>query len=80
MNTAARLGIYGAGLAVVFGGVYVAADAVVPQSTVDSWTTRAKGHEMSTDHTTVWATAPQAARAATGVTAPRRARRLSCRA
>lgn len=52
MNTAARLGIYGAGLAVVFGGVYVAADAVVPQSTVDSWTTRAKGHEMSTDHTT----------------------------
>lgn len=52
MNTAARLGIYGAGLAVVFGGAFVAADAVVPQSTVDSWTMRAKGHEMSTNHTT----------------------------
>ena len=30
MNTATRLGAYGAGLALVFGGAFAAADAVVP--------------------------------------------------
>ncbi len=47
MNTAARLGAYGAGLAVVFGGAFVAADAVVPASTVNNWTNEAKGHTMN---------------------------------
>ena len=47
MNTATRLGAYGAGLALVFGGAFVAADAVVPQSTVNNWTNEAKGHNMS---------------------------------
>ena len=47
MNTATRLGAYGAGLAVVFGGAFVAADAVVPQSTVSNWTDEAKGHDMN---------------------------------
>ena len=48
MNTATRLGLYGVGLAVVFGGAFAAADAVVPQSTVDHWTQEAKGHQMNT--------------------------------
>ena len=47
MNTATRLGAYGAGLALVFGGAFVAADAVVPQSTVSNWTDEAKGHDMN---------------------------------
>ena len=47
MNTAPRLGTYGAGLALVFGGAFVAADAVVPQSTVSNWTNEAKGHDMN---------------------------------
>ena len=46
MNTATRLGAYAAGLAVVFGGAFVAADAVVPESTVSNWTKEAQGHEM----------------------------------
>jgi hypothetical protein len=49
MQTATRLAAYGAGLAVVFGGAFVAADAVVPQDTADSWTEEAKGHDMGTD-------------------------------
>ena len=48
MNAPTRLGLYGAGLAVVFGGTYVAAGAVVPHSTVDHWTQEAKGHQMNT--------------------------------
>lgn len=47
MNTATRLGAYGAGLAVVFGGAFVAADAVVPASIVSNWTDEAKGHNMN---------------------------------
>jgi hypothetical protein len=47
VNTATRLGAYGAGLALVFGGAFVAADAVVPQSTVSNWTNEAKGHDMN---------------------------------
>lgn len=46
MNTATRLGAYGAGLALAFGGAFVAADAAVPQSTVSNWTNEAKGHDM----------------------------------
>jgi hypothetical protein len=46
VNTATRLGAYGAGLALVFGGAFVAADAGVPQSTVSNWTNEAKGHDM----------------------------------
>jgi hypothetical protein len=48
MNTATRLGLYGAGLAVVFGGAFTAADAVIPENTVSNWTNKAKGHEMTT--------------------------------
>lgn len=46
MNTATRLGAYTAGLALVFGGAFIAADAVVPESTVSNWTNEAKGHDM----------------------------------
>lgn len=37
MNALTRLGLYAAGLAVVFGGAYVTAGAVVPESVVDRW-------------------------------------------
>lgn len=47
MNIATRLGAYGAGLGLVFGGAFVAADAVVPASTVNKWTNEAKGHNMN---------------------------------
>ena len=49
MNTAARLGLYGAGLAAVFVGAFAAAGAVVPQSTVDRWTLEAEGHERGSE-------------------------------
>lgn len=46
MNTAGRLGLYGAGLVVVFGVAFAAAGALVPDSAVASWTERgAAGHE-----------------------------------
>jgi hypothetical protein len=48
MKTATRLGLYGAGLAVVFGGAFTAADAVVPESAVSDWTEAAKAHEVRT--------------------------------
>src|SRR5687767_12535021 len=47
MNTTTRLGLYGAGLAVVFGGAFTAADAVIPETTVSNWTKAAKGHEVT---------------------------------
>lgn len=47
MNAATRLGVYGAALAVVFGGAFVAADTVVPASTVSNWTNEATGHNMN---------------------------------
>lgn len=50
-STATRLGAYGAALAVVFAGAYVAADAVVPQRMVTTWTEKSEGHEMSTTST-----------------------------
>ena len=37
MNTAGRLGLYGAGLVVAFGAAYLAADAIVPENTVAAW-------------------------------------------
>jgi len=40
MNTAGRLGLYGAGLVVVFGAAFATAGAVVPESAVASWTER----------------------------------------
>jgi hypothetical protein len=51
MNTATRLGLYGAGLAVVFVAAFIAADVVVPESAVSKWTEAAKGHKMSTGNT-----------------------------
>ena len=47
MNTATRLGVYGAGLALVFGGAFVAADAVVPD-TVSDWTERRRDDDRTT--------------------------------
>ncbi|MFB7249575.1 heavy-metal-associated domain-containing protein [Microbacterium sp. NPDC056234] len=37
MNTAGRLGLYGAGLVVAFGAAYLAAGAIVPDSAVAAW-------------------------------------------
>lgn len=46
MNTAGRLGLYGAGLVVVFGAAFAAAGAIVPDSAVASWMERgAAGHD-----------------------------------
>ena len=47
MNAAARLGVYAAGLAVVFTGAFAAAGAVVPEETVTAWTQAAEGEEMN---------------------------------
>ncbi|MPV36018.1 hypothetical protein [Georgenia subflava] len=38
MNAPARLGLYAAGLVVIFAGSAVVADAVVPEETVEAWT------------------------------------------
>lgn len=38
MNTAARLGLYGAGLVMAFGAAFGVAGAVVPESAVSGWT------------------------------------------
>ena len=43
MNAAARLGVYAAGLAVVFTGAFAAAGAVVPEETVRAWTQESEG-------------------------------------
>lgn len=40
MNAAGRLGIYGAGLVVVFGAAFATAGAIVPDSAVASWAER----------------------------------------
>ena len=46
MNTAGRLGIYGAGLVVVFGVAFAASGALVPDSAVASWAERGDaGHD-----------------------------------
>ena len=51
MSAAARLGTYLAALAVVFGAAFVIGGAVVPQSTVDSWTQQAEesSHSQTPD-------------------------------
>ena len=49
MNTAGRLGLYGAGLVVAFGAAYVAAGAIVPDSTVAAWSQAS--HADDTGHT-----------------------------
>ena len=41
MNAAGRLGLYAAGVAVAFGGAFLTADAVVPDSVVADWTAAA---------------------------------------
>ncbi|MCH1882850.1 heavy-metal-associated domain-containing protein [Agrococcus sp. ARC_14] len=43
MNTAARLGIYGAGLVLAFGGAFAIAAAVVPDATVAAWSQDDRG-------------------------------------
>ena len=49
MNTAGRLGLYGVGLVVAFGAAYVAAGAIVPDSTVAAWSQAS--HADDTGHT-----------------------------
>ena len=46
MNAAGRLGVYAAGLAVVFTGAFTAAGAAIPEETVAAWTQTAEGHEV----------------------------------
>lgn len=46
MNTAGRLGIYGAGLVVVFGAAFATAGALVPDAAVSAWTDQA-GHDQT---------------------------------
>ena len=41
MNAAARLGAYGVGLVLIFGGAVALSGAVVPETTVSAWTERA---------------------------------------
>ncbi len=81
MNTATRLGAYGAGLAVVFGGAFVAAGAVVPASTVSNWTNEAKGHNMNSSTGSHSGHGPsgssQASAAVPGVTSAQGGYRLS---
>lgn len=53
MNTAGRLGVYGAGLVVVFGAAFAASGAVVPADAVASWAERGPaGHaaDESAEH------------------------------
>ncbi|QYM76806.1 heavy-metal-associated domain-containing protein [Leucobacter luti] len=47
MNTGARLGLYGAGLVVAFGGAFGIAGALVPDSVVTNWTEQANMQEHS---------------------------------
>lgn len=51
MNAAGRLGVYAAGLAVVFTGAFAAAGAAVPEETVAAWTQTAKGQVMDQNGT-----------------------------
>lgn len=48
MNTGTRLGLYGAGLVVAFGGAFGIASAAVPESTVAGWSgdARTAGNDM----------------------------------
>lgn len=50
MKTWARLSLYGLGIALTFGGAYGVAGAVVPESTVDSWTRGDEMDEHGQDH------------------------------
>jgi len=81
VNTATRLGAYGAGLAVVFGGAFVAAGAIVPASTVSNWTNEAKGHNMNSSTGSHSGHGPsgssQASAAVPGVTSAQGGYRLS---
>jgi hypothetical protein len=49
MNTAGRLGAYGAGLVVVFGAAFATAHALFPDAAVSAWTERAGHDETSTE-------------------------------
>ncbi|WP_460795908.1 heavy-metal-associated domain-containing protein [Microbacterium sp. GXF0217] len=49
MNTAGRLGLYGAGLVVAFGAAYLAAGAIVPDSTVAGWSEASHADEQAHD-------------------------------
>lgn len=47
MNTAGRLGVYGAGLIVVFGVAFAAANAIVPADAVSAWADGGAEHEAA---------------------------------
>lgn len=59
MNTAARLGIYGAGLVLAFGGTFAIANAVAPDDAAATWSQRAVASHGGL--ATGEATAPQSA-------------------
>lgn len=48
MNTAGRLGLYGAGLVIVFGAAFAGAGILVPDASVAAWTHRADHGAMGT--------------------------------
>ncbi len=52
MRAGARLALYGVGLLVAFGGAFVAADALVPESFVAEWAddSASEGPEEHTDN------------------------------
>ncbi len=50
MNTAGRLGLYAAGVAVAFAGAFGIAALVVPDVLVEQWTEGAQGDEHGDDH------------------------------
>ncbi|MFF0991504.1 heavy-metal-associated domain-containing protein [Kocuria nitroreducens] len=49
MNAAGRLGVYAAGVAVVFTGAFAAAGAVVPEDAVTAWTQQTEGAQHPED-------------------------------
>jgi len=52
VNAPTRLGLYGVGLAAVFGAAFATAAVVVPESTVANWSERARSHDMDASHET----------------------------
>ena len=65
MNAGARLGLYGAGLVVVFGAVFAASGALAPQGAAQAWGAKASAGQEHGNHVDQGAAAPDAAADAT---------------
>lgn len=61
MNAGARLGLYGAGLVVVFGAVFAASGALAPQGAAQAWEAKASSGQEHGNHADQSAKAPDAA-------------------